>query len=238
MKYLWIIEMGSTFEQLAAKRGGGFAEWFAEGMDVPAERVRIVRPYLGEALPDYADIAGAVVTGAHEMVTDRNGHSQAASEWLSPLVESATPLLGVCYGHQLLAHALGGTVGPCPSGPEFGTTGILLTGDGQADHLFSATPSPLGAQVSHFQSVLELPETAVRLACNLHEPNHAFRIGPCAWGVQFHPEFDDVAARYYVQQTADELTKAGRDVEQLLAGIKPTPFAGALLSRFARIALV
>ena len=237
MKYLWIIEMGGTYERLATQCGGGFAEWFVDGMDVPQERIRIARPHLGEPLPDYSTIAGAVITGAHEMVTDRNTHSQAAGEWLLPLVEASAPVLGVCYGHQLLADAMGGTVGPCPNGPEFGTTGILLTPDGQADHLFSATPSPLGAQVSHFQSVLELPEGAVRLGCNLHEPNHAFRIGPCAWGVQFHPEFDDSVTRYYVEQSATDLTRAGRDVQQILDGIRPTPFSTVLLSRFARIAL-
>ena len=90
------------------------------------------------------------------------------------------------------------------------------------------------AQVVHRQSVHRLPAGAVRLAANAFEPNQAFRVGPAAWGVQFHPEFSAQAMRAYVERLGPELRNEGHDPAALAAGVADTPAAARVLRHFAR----
>ena len=73
------------------------------------------------------------------------------------------------------------------------------------------------------------------MAVNNHEPNHAFRLGDCAWGVQFHPEYNTDIMRSYIEEQADELDSAGMDVPELLCAVAETPIAAKTLKNFARI---
>src|SRR5690606_38861481 len=111
-------------------------------------------------------------------------------------------VLGVCYGHQLLAHALGGRVDDHPAGREVGTVELELDAAGEGDALFGATPAKFRAHATHRQSVLELPPGATVLARSAHDPHHAVRYAPTAWGLQFHPEFSVGIMRGYLQLPA------------------------------------
>ena len=86
----------------------------------------------------------------------------------------------------------------------------------------------------HRQTARRLPPGAECLASSDFEPHHAFRVGEAAWGVQFHPEFDTVAMRGYIDQLADPLRQGGADPEQLAAAVTETEAATSLLRRFAR----
>ncbi len=89
----------------------------------------------------------------------------------------------------------------------------------------------------HWQSVRRLPVGAVHLARNAHEAHHAFRAGPCAWGVQFHPEFSDVALRAYLEGLGPTLAREGVDAQAVAAKLQPTPAAASVLPAFAELAL-
>lgn len=112
------------------------------------------------ALPNPADIAGVVVTGSHAMVSERAAWSERLGQWLKRCVDAEVPVLGICYGHQLLAHALGGRVGDHPAGLEIGTHAVELTPAARQDPLFAALPESFPAQFVHRQSALELPPGA------------------------------------------------------------------------------
>jgi len=170
------------------------------------------------------------------MVTDREGWSEHTACWLRDAVNAGLPVLGICYGHQLLAHALGGSVQDHPEGLEVGTTDVWLTHEGEDDPLFAAFPSHWPAQVAHRQTVTELPTGAVHLAHNRFEPHHAFRVGKCAWGVQFHPEFDIDTTRAYIEHLGGALTQQGQSIHALNGAVQPTPLAASLLARFAHLA--
>lgn len=115
--------------------------------------------------------------------------------WLTPeiaairefAVQLGRPFLGVCLGHQLLAEALGGHVGPGAQ-PEVGPCPVRLTRQHHADPLLRGFPSPLTTFQWHGAEVKTLPADAVVLAetdiCQIQ----AFRWGSCAYGLQFHAE--------------------------------------------------
>ena len=231
---LVIVKLGDTFEALRAQRGD-FEHWIADGLDTHALPLLVVDPRRGDALPDPAEVSGAVVTGSHAMVSHREPWSETTAAWLAQLVARDTPVLGICYGHQLLAHALGGEAGNHPRGAEVGTVTVTLDDAAATDQLLHGLPAQFPAHAVHWQSALRLPEGAVRLAGNDHEPVHAFRAGAHAWGVQFHPEFDADVMRGYIDQLAGDLARAGTDPAALREHVVPTDAAAGLLGRFARI---
>lgn len=233
-KPILIACAGRTFPQISAGQGD-FDDWIARGL---GQRLPVTTRDIraANALPAVSTLAGVVVTGSHSMVSDREPWSERAADWLRELTCEGVPVLGICYGHQLLAHAFGGVVDYHPGGIEIGTTEVALTDAAADDVLFRDVPRTFAAQLVHRQSVLVLPGEAVLLARGQFEPHQAFRIGECAWGVQFHPEFSADAMRGYIVQMTDMLTAQGRDHRALTTGVRDTPHATALLGRFAEIA--
>lgn len=230
---LLIIKTGEAIHQAAAD--GDFEDWIADGMNLNGQPVRVCRVDQGEDLPEDHSLAGVVITGSAAMVTDQLDWSERTAEWLQGAVPTGLPILGICYGHQLLAHALGGRVAADPSGREIGTVEVQLDDSVGSDPLFGGMPATFLAQATHEQSVIELPAEAVALAESPHPANHAFRVGSCAWGVQFHPEFDDDVMRSYLQARAPFLREEGLDAEALLQTVRPAPVAAGVLRRFAEI---
>jgi GMP synthase (glutamine-hydrolysing) len=237
MRKLLIVKVGDTLPELA-ERCGDFEDWFIAGLGLDAAQLLVFDPRNGADFPPCEQLAGVLVTGSHAMVTERQPWSERVAGWLPAVVECGIPILGVCYGHQLLAHAFGGEVGDNPNGTQEGTTSIQLTPDGLADALLGGLGVEVfDAQVSHAQSVLTLPPGATRLAYDDWDPNQSFRIGKNAWGVQFHPEMDADISRTYIEAERAGLLAQGQDLEQLLAEVRETPLAAEVLHRFARLAL-
>ncbi|WP_076997748.1 glutamine amidotransferase [Variovorax sp. KK3] len=231
---LAIVKVGDTFGHLRETHGD-FEQWVGDRLGPVGLPVVVLDPRRGDTLPAPNRLSGAIVTGSHAMVSHREDWSESTAEWIAQLVAHGTPMLGICYGHQLLAHALGGEAGDHPGGPEVGTVDVALTPAAAGDPLLQALPAHFKAQVVHWQSALRLPPHAVHLAGNAFEPHQAFRVGPRAWGLQFHPEFDDAVMRVYVDRSAGELRSRGFDPSALRDQVAPTPEATALLRRFAAI---
>lgn len=231
-----ILKVGQTHEAIRA-RLGDFDHWIAAGLQLGGAHTVTLDPRNGAALPEPSTLTGIVITGSHAMVSDREPWSEALLPWLRHAVECQTPVLGICYGHQLLAHALGGEVGFHPDGVEIGTVEVQRHPASNGDPLLGGLPEVFEAQATHWQSVRTLPPGAVLLAGNAFEPHHAFRMGGSAWGVQFHPEFSDQALRAYLEQLGPALTGVGKDPQAIAAALKPTPLAAALLPTFAGLAL-
>ena len=232
MRSVVIVKAGVTIPSVAERRGD-FEDWIAAGLGLDPDRIRVVRAFERESLPDPRSLAGAVVTGSGAMLTDREPWSEATAEWLAAAVAAETPVLGICYGHQLLAHGLGGRVARNPRGREIGTVEVALTEEAREDELLGQFPAALRVQTSHLESVLELPPGARRLGTTNLDPNHAFRIGRAAWGVQFHPEFDADIVRGYLTARRDAIREEGLDVDVLLHDAADGPDGSAVLRRFA-----
>ena len=234
MRELIILKTGSTLPNLLARKGD-FTDWIAAGLDAASTPIRIVDAENGDALPAYDDVAGVVITGSHDMVTERQPWSERAAAWLPGLVERGIPTLGICYGHQLLAHALGGEVGDNPNGREFGTIAVELEAEAADDPLLGGLPARLPVQVCHTQSALTLPAGARRLAQGSRDANQAFSVGEAAWGVQFHPEFDAEVVTAYIEHYDARLRAEGQDPDALIAACHDTPAGTTILRRFGQI---
>lgn len=234
MPPLLIVKLGD-YTPVLANRAGSFENWIRAGLgDVP---VRVVDPRKGEALPASGEIAAAVLTGSPAMVTDKAAWSELTARWVAERVEEGLPILGICYGHQLLAYALGGEAAWHPKGMEIGTVTVRKSADACHDPLFADLPEAFPAHVVHSQTARRLPPGARCLASNDFEPHHAFRFGEAAWGVQFHPEFDSLAMKCYIAQHSGRLREVGNDPDALSKAVIETHAAASVLRRFARFVM-
>lgn len=143
------------------------------------------RPMHGDKLNLSDDVAGAVLFGGlynvHEMEKHRFLYDEIA--WLGECHRRAIPLLGICLGAQLIAHAFGARVTAMPNGAcEFGYYRVTPTAAGRR-----WMPHPLYVTEAHFYQ-FELPSGAVLLARGEHCAQQAFRYGTSTYAVQFHPE--------------------------------------------------
>lgn len=144
------------------------------------------------------------------------------------------PYLGICLGHQLLASALGGTVGKMHE-PEVGVTDVHLTVTSRTDPVFHNLPVAIPVLQWHGAEVTSLPPCGVVLAANQTCGVQAMRVGEFAYGVQFHVELEDTTVRQWGEiaeyRCALEAVK-GADAQQALE-----KSAAAAMSAFRENAL-
>lgn len=231
MKDIVIIKTGDSIPSLVARRGD-FEDFILAGIGESYSSTLVVSVHRGETPPEFDLIGGIVITGSHESVTDGAEWSERTASWLVSAVERKIPILGICFGHQILAYALGGNVDYTPGGPEFGTISLSLTNASKNDPLFGKLPRTVEVQTSHYQSVVELPPTATLLAYSEKDPHSAFRYGPCAWGVQFHPEYDADIAAAYMHEFHGKLEKSHEGIATLFGNCKDTMTGGLILRQF------
>jgi GMP synthase (glutamine-hydrolysing) len=157
--------------------------------------LRLCRPYLGDALPSQEDLDGLVVMGGPMGVEDTVEHPHLAreAELIAALVRAGRPVLGVCLGAQLLAHALGARV-YCGERAEIGCGSVSLTRAGVDDPVLGSLGAETVPVVHWHQDTFALPDGASWLARSALYPHQAFRVGERVYGFQFHLEVDRALA--------------------------------------------
>lgn len=233
---LLIVKTGSAIAK-ARERFGDFEQWFAKAIGEERFDYVTVNVSSNEALPsreEAADYAGVVVTGSPAMVSHRLDWSEATAQWLAEVItDDLLPVLGVCYGHQLMAHALGGRVGPNPDGRRMGMHRFLL--DNAEDDLLSPLAPEAMVHVTHLEVVLDPPTGARTLGRTEADDYHALHFGGRSWGVQFHPEFGAEIMRCYVEARAELLDGEGFDSRAIFDNVRETRAGTNVLRRFAAI---
>lgn len=227
---LLIIHMGYPPDAVRTRLGDQ-SDWFADAIGANQSPM-VARPFLGEPLPSIAVVGAAIITGSWSMVTDREPWSERTAAWIREAMAADLPLLGVCYGHQLMADALGGTVDFHPAGREIGMREITLAPEAAADPLLGALPRTLSANLTHEQSVLHPPAGATVLGRSDHDPYQILRYGPHAWSVQFHPEFTPEIMAACLERGRRRYTSEGYDVDALVSALRPTIHSQQLLQSF------
>ena len=177
---------------------------------------------------------GIIVTGSPLSVMDEAPWMLQLGADLLQAGSRGTPVLGVCFGHQLLARAASGRVVLNPRGREIGTVEVRLTDAGLRDPLFAswADSAVVEVQATHMDAVDPLPASATLLASNENCAAQAFRLSETVAGVQFHPELWPEALRDLILSRKDKLLAEGRDVAALVAAVHEVK-AAALLHAFA-----
>jgi len=196
------------------------------------ERCRILPEQLLTLNCPYDPLTTAPLADVHALMIGGAGEYSAGEDYpwmddLLDLVREATerklPTFGSCWGHQIIARALGGEVIHDSARAELGCLEVELTEAGAKDDLFQRFPARFKANMGHHDRVTRLPPTAIELARN-DQPNQAFRLADApVYGTQFHSELDAqrekerlIAYReYYREDLPDE--KAFADVIANLA---------------------
>jgi len=231
LKKLIIVKTGSTFKSIS-EIYGDFEALFIDKLGTDHKEFLIIDAVTKQNIPKVEEVAGIIITGSHSMITDNEEWMLNISNWIKLFLDESIPILGVCFGHQLLAKTFGGEVGYHPGGKEFGMTEINLTAEGKRDKLIGVLPEKFLSYVAHSQTVLSLPPGAVLLAQNDFEKHHAFCLNNHIWGIQFHPEFNAGVVNMYIHKFENELNEEGVDTQNLYDSINECSSGQILLSRF------
>jgi GMP synthase (glutamine-hydrolysing) len=224
---LLIVQTGTTALH------GDYPRWFerALGLSMPVCRAHLGEP-LGPALDAHRP-SGIIVSGSPLSVTAPQPWMDELGSDLLAAGARGTPVLGVCFGHQLLARAAGGEVIVNPRGREIGTVRAQLTAAGRRDPLFAwAEGGEIEVQATHLDAVARLPPGATVLASNENSAAQAFRLSETVAGVQFHPELWAEAMRDLVWSREENLAAEGGDPAAVAAGVHEVR-AGEILKAFA-----
>lgn len=165
---------------------------------VPVRQLDILEDW--RALPHVAELCGAVLMGGPMSANDTDRLPRLAEElaWLGRALEAALPILGVCLGSQLLAHALGAEVRAGPAWElGFAPIEVLERGDPLMRPLATA-PTVLHWHAEAFG----LPPGALALARSATTAVQAFRYSDHAWGLLFHAEADARLVERWLAQPA------------------------------------
>ena len=126
---------------------------------------------------------GIIISGSQSSVYDDRPWIQELSRWVEGAIADGMPILGVCWGHQLLAQLLGGTV----KGGSY-ELGYVQVEQEVDDPIWNGIPNPFTVFATHSDHVVALPRDATLLASN-ETGVQAFRQQQ-VYAVQFHPEYD------------------------------------------------
>jgi GMP synthase-like glutamine amidotransferase len=198
--------------------------------------------FAGEPVPDdVTGLDGLVVMGGPMSAASDQGFPtrQAELDLLAGAIDAGLPTLGVCLGAQLLAAATGAAVYPGELGPEVGWSAVSLAEECADDALFAGVPRSLTVLQWHGDT-FDLPPGAVHLIGSSIYPNQAFRIGPAAWGVQFHLEVTAQGVRDFVTAFASDLSDVVGGVDAIEADTGPgleslAPTRDLVLGRFGAL---
>jgi GMP synthase (glutamine-hydrolysing) len=163
-----------------------------------------------------------------------------AAQFVRSAASAGLPVLGVCFGHQLVGAAYGGQVRVNPLGWEVGTVDVALTDAGRGDPLFADLPPTLSVNQSHRDEVAVLGPDTRQLATGAQTMNQAIAVGEHVRGVQFHPEMDAGVVRNIIEYRrkileADAAARPGsRSIDERERGTRDTPDAEAVLRNFLR----
>ena len=165
---------------------GGFPEWFEALLDDDGSSLVAFDVAVGD-LPGGSSACDAyIISGSASSVYDDEPWIGDLEEFVRGVTRSDVPVFGICFGHQILAEALGGTVERAENGWGIGVHTMRVDEDRS---WMDPQADSLRLLMSHQDQVVELPDNAVVLGSSDHCENYLIEFTPTAVGIQGHPEF-------------------------------------------------
>jgi GMP synthase (glutamine-hydrolysing) len=167
-------------------------------------------------LDNLEQYSGIISMGAHAGVLEEDKHAWMSHERkiMKWALDTETPLLGLCFGSQLLASAAGGRIFKAETG-EFAWTKVDMLPEASNDPVIGTLGETVDAFQFHYDNI-ELPKNAVLLG----ESNgtiEAFRVGSSAWATQFHPEVGLSQQLAWLSTYRGAFIREGIDINEQIA---------------------
>lgn len=199
-----------------------------------------IKVYKDKLPRDAKGYDGLIVLGGPMGVYEEDTYPFISKE--IKLIQSALkdrlPILGICLGSQLLAKAAGASVYK-GTAKEIGWFNISLTEEGKKDRLLMGLPGELTVFQWHGDT-FDVPSSGVNLVSSELFPNQLIKVGPCAYGVQFHLEVTERMVDEWTEVNEDELKPLGIDGDVIIEETETRiydlhKYGRTFISRFLRM---
>jgi GMP synthase (glutamine-hydrolysing) len=211
---------------------GWFRRWTPPSSPVEWTRVGVEADINATQSPGAWD--GVILSGSPRDAWNEDPVNLQVGEWILRCRDAGVPVLGVCYGHQLMGRVLGARVSPHPEGLELGNTPVTLTPAGRASRLFEGLPDHFDVLSSHSDVVSDLPSGLSHTVAGSFAAIQGMQDSTgLLHGVQFHPETDPETLRLIWNPRRDLWRPRVRfDLDALLDHLQPTPSGPRILQNF------
>ena len=186
----------------------------------------------GRPIPDLGKFTHIILTGSEASILEHRPWFDTESTLIRAAIDQNIPVLGSCFGHQMLVYALAGPEFLQRSNPpEVGWAEVEMTG---SDELFDDLPNPWDTFVYHFDEAVDPPPPWIKLGRTKHCDTHVLRYGTHpVWGIQAHPEISSRKARFFIRSTLLMGQKPFKHIVHALRNAPPpNTVADRILTRF------
>lgn len=213
-----------------AEVSGGYREMFATLL--PEARFTYYRVHEGK-LPASPEACEAwLCTGSRYSAYDTMPWVGALAQFIRDVRESKKPFVGICFGHQMLAQALGGEVAQAAQGWGVGVLPVQILA---SESWMQPTRSEVHIQHMHQDQVQRLPPGAVVLGRSAHCDIGMFRVGETMLGIEGHPEFTAEFAAALIRARRERIGAERSDAAlKTVNGPNDGPLVGRWIARFLR----
>ncbi len=146
-----------------------------------------------------------LIMGGPMSVNDSDSWITEELAFLQATLRKNIPILGICFGSQLLAKALGGSVVPGPTF-EIGMNPVSVTEEGKNDPVFKQFPSTLQVFQWHGEGIV-LPQETKSLMASPNFPTQAFRVQDRCYGLLFHSEMEEAGIHALCRECPEDVQK-------------------------------
>ncbi|MEL6674587.1 MAG: amidotransferase [Bacteroidota bacterium] len=190
--------------------GGGYPEMFRKWL--PHHELIDFQTYEGDFPAQIADCDAYVVSGSRYSVYDEKDWIDQLKEFVQEVYDADQKYVGICFGHQMLAHALGGEVDQVEWGWCVGVHAFEIT---KPKDWMQPAKSTVNLLMSCQDQVLKLPDNGQVLARSEDCPAAMIQVGRHMLGIQAHPEFPKPYSKALME---DRISRIGE--EKVAQGLK------------------